>query len=270
MERTRKDGGEGRREGRRDAEGRGTRRELFREGGAQAALAARPCAPARSQRGLPRPSPRPPPPPQPLPLARVIQTIARQLRPAGFKERAFLDFFFRRLRLNDTRRFVDAYPFVSPCGREMNYVAAEDTPVVFHSLTADGACGRGRAGGTAGGRAGGRVGGRRARMRAGERAGGRAGERVGSRAKSAAANPSAGQNAVWGGQLLYPFDPRTLFFGENGRLYHPSPLGPHALVRSALALELLRDAVPNEHGTLTMLWRHDRDRAEPIPIPTRP
>ena len=53
VERTRKDGGEGRREGQRDARGRGTRREIVREGGAQAALAARPCAPTRSQSRLP-------------------------------------------------------------------------------------------------------------------------------------------------------------------------------------------------------------------------
>ena len=68
---------------------------------------------------------------------------------------------------------------------------------------------------------------------------------------------------LWGGQLKHPFDPRALYFGSNGRLYHPSPLGPRALVRSSLALELLQDAVANERGTLTMRWRQDR-----IEIPT--
>jgi len=58
---------------------------------------------------------------------------------AGFKDVRFLDLFFSRLRPNDTGRLADRYPFVSPCGREMNYVAVEDVPVVFKTLTADGA-----------------------------------------------------------------------------------------------------------------------------------
>jgi hypothetical protein len=76
----------------------------------------------------------------------------------------------------------------------------------------------------------------------------------------------AGRQAVWGATLTFPFDPHALFFGaSSGRLYHPAPLGARALVRSALALELLRDAQPNAAGTLTMPWR----TGERIPIPTR-
>jgi hypothetical protein len=44
----------------------------------------------------------------------------------------FLDFFFRRLRSNDTGRHAD-WPFVSPCGIERNFVRAR-WPVVFHTL----------------------------------------------------------------------------------------------------------------------------------------
>jgi len=65
--------------------------------------------------------------------------------------------------------------------------------------------------------------------------------------------------------LQYPFDPHQLYFDVRGRLYHPSSLGPRALVRSALALELLKDAMPTSanDGTLTMTWRGEAIR---IPV----
>ncbi len=45
----------------------------------------------------------------------------------------FLDFFFKRLRANDSGRFP-AYPFLSPCAGERNFVRAEDRPIVFQKL----------------------------------------------------------------------------------------------------------------------------------------
>jgi Domain of unknown function (DUF4505) len=54
-----------------------------------------------------------------------------------------LDFFFRRLRpvssnelplLQSTGISVDEYPFVSPCGNELNFVRPAATPIVFHTL----------------------------------------------------------------------------------------------------------------------------------------
>lgn len=51
----------------------------------------------------------------------------------------FLDFFFRRLRDNDTGRH-GAWPFLSPCGLEHNFVRAADRPIVFQRL-ADGRLG---------------------------------------------------------------------------------------------------------------------------------
>ncbi len=45
----------------------------------------------------------------------------------------FLDFFFRRLRPNQTGAHLD-HPYVSPCGRERNYLQAEDRPIVFQHL----------------------------------------------------------------------------------------------------------------------------------------
>ena len=45
----------------------------------------------------------------------------------------FLDFFFKRLRENDTGRFPE-FGFLSPCAGELNFVRAEDRPIVFHRL----------------------------------------------------------------------------------------------------------------------------------------
>ena len=46
----------------------------------------------------------------------------------------FLHIFYRLMAVNETGENAE-YPYVSPCGREMNYVQAHDTPVVFHQLS---------------------------------------------------------------------------------------------------------------------------------------
>lgn len=53
------------------------------------------------------------------------------------KDSKFLDFFWKRLQLN-TNELVSssAFPYVSPCGSEMNFVQCADTPIVFHTLHA--------------------------------------------------------------------------------------------------------------------------------------
>eukprot|EP00501_MAST-03F_sp_TOSAG23-6_P001197 GSMAST32.ASY1.ANO1.1241.1 assembled CDS len=51
----------------------------------------------------------------------------------SIKADKFLDFFFRRIKQNTLNRHTD-YPFVSPCGAEMNFIKAADTPIVFHDL----------------------------------------------------------------------------------------------------------------------------------------
>ena len=48
-----------------------------------------------------------------------------------FKDPGFLSFFFKRLKVNDTQRYQKQFPFISPCGRELNYIRCEDIPVVF-------------------------------------------------------------------------------------------------------------------------------------------
>lgn len=43
----------------------------------------------------------------------------------------FLKLFFRNLRPNTTGRYSEEYPYISPCGKEMNYLKPADTPIVF-------------------------------------------------------------------------------------------------------------------------------------------
>ncbi|XP_071526729.1 UPF0598 protein CG30010 [Panulirus ornatus] len=50
-----------------------------------------------------------------------------------FKEKKFLQFFFSRLRFNETGRYPE-FPFLSPCGRERNFIRCDDLPLVFTHL----------------------------------------------------------------------------------------------------------------------------------------
>lgn len=47
-----------------------------------------------------------------------------------FKDKKFLRFFFRQLRLNDTNRYPD-FPWLSLCGRERNFIRCDDLPIVY-------------------------------------------------------------------------------------------------------------------------------------------
>lgn len=51
-------------------------------------------------------------------------------------EEKFLRFFMKQLRANDTGMHSE-YPFISPCGREMNFVHCSDTPIVYSALVGD-------------------------------------------------------------------------------------------------------------------------------------
>jgi len=48
-----------------------------------------------------------------------------------FKDKEFLAFFFHRLKLNETGNYEEEFPYLSPCGRERNYVRCDDVPIVF-------------------------------------------------------------------------------------------------------------------------------------------
>lgn len=63
----------------------------------------------------------------------------------SLKSAKFLDFFWRNLKPNKANkpgseggRLHPEYPWLSPCGKEMNFVKAADVPIVFHTLTHDG------------------------------------------------------------------------------------------------------------------------------------
>ena len=49
-------------------------------------------------------------------------------------DKKFLEFFFKRVKPNTTGRYEADFPYVSPCGREMNYVRCDDLPIVFTHL----------------------------------------------------------------------------------------------------------------------------------------
>lgn len=47
-----------------------------------------------------------------------------------FKEKKFLRFFFNQLKTNNTNKYPD-FPYLSPCGKERNYIKVNDYPFVF-------------------------------------------------------------------------------------------------------------------------------------------
>ncbi|KAG0243447.1 hypothetical protein BGX31_010730 [Mortierella sp. GBA43] len=50
-----------------------------------------------------------------------------------YKDPRFLDFFVSRIKPNDTGLFPE-FAWISPCGKELNFVEAADTPITFHGL----------------------------------------------------------------------------------------------------------------------------------------
>ncbi|ELT94848.1 hypothetical protein CAPTEDRAFT_177483 [Capitella teleta] len=51
-----------------------------------------------------------------------------------FKETKFLHFFFSRLKYNDSGSYNEDFPYMSPCGRERNYIRCDDLPIVFTKI----------------------------------------------------------------------------------------------------------------------------------------
>lgn len=60
--------------------------------------------------------------------------ICASLSAASLPDKQFLVFFFSRLRSNQTGRYEEDFPFLSPCGRERNFLRCDDRPVVFTHL----------------------------------------------------------------------------------------------------------------------------------------
>ncbi|GAB1600711.1 UPF0598 protein CG30010-like [Argonauta hians] len=53
-----------------------------------------------------------------------------------FKEKRFIEFFFKRLRLNKTTRYPE-FPYISLCGKERNFISCDDKPIVYTDLVKD-------------------------------------------------------------------------------------------------------------------------------------
>lgn len=51
-----------------------------------------------------------------------------------FKDKHFIQFFFKRLRFNETNRYQKEFPYLSLCGRERNFIRCDDVPVVFTEI----------------------------------------------------------------------------------------------------------------------------------------
>ena len=71
----------------------------------------------------------------------VEETLPKNIA-TSIKNVEFLNFFFRRIRRIEKREeeilrglgAEEDYPFVSPCGQELNFVRPVDSAIVFHSI----------------------------------------------------------------------------------------------------------------------------------------
>ena len=143
-------------------------------------------------------------------------------------DKKFLAFFFKRVKPNTTDRYEADFSYVSPCGREMNYIRCDDLPVVFtHLLDQDGRIIEDVANYGAKGR-------------------------TGSLNNDTDIPPQMTTSDVsserlsyggTGGLLSVPFHPSKLcMLPGSGRVYHAGlkKLGGVGLVKSSLAIELSR------------------------------
>uniref|UniRef100_A0A7E4UMF0 UPF0598 protein CG30010 n=1 Tax=Panagrellus redivivus TaxID=6233 RepID=A0A7E4UMF0_PANRE len=54
-----------------------------------------------------------------------------------FKDKRFLRFFFWRLKPTTKEEYIDYFPYMSPCGKECNFLRCDDRPIVFTELDTD-------------------------------------------------------------------------------------------------------------------------------------
>lgn len=147
-------------------------------------------------------------------------------------EKKFLAFFFRRVRLNLTDRYREDFPYISPCGVEMNYIHCDDVPIVFTHLLDEN------------------------------------GELIQDiRGHAESHDGSLSERLSYGGAgniLTVPFEPEKLcMLPESGRVYHSAAdnVGGVGLVKSSLALELSRffryedQANPEVAAPVSFRWK---------------
>jgi hypothetical protein len=191
---------------------------------------------------------------------------------ASATEPAFLNFFYRQIKENDTGRHLPYFPYLSPCGKERNFLRCDDTPIVFHSLLPVSEMDRRRAAL------------RRKRRRSSDDNDGANAAPTPDAAPSIppsqikvvdADTPFADEphELVYGGTLSVPFEPQRLRMTETGRLYYPAPgkTGREtadgerlALIASHLALRLSQDMT---FGTTTHIHWLGKDCAIDASLP---
>lgn len=54
-----------------------------------------------------------------------------------FKDKKFLAFFFKRLKINNFDQYKEPFPYLSPCGVERNFIRCDDRPIVFTHIIPD-------------------------------------------------------------------------------------------------------------------------------------
>ena len=138
-----------------------------------------------------------------------------------YKDVNFLVFFFKRLKRNETERYHRDFPYVSPCGREMNYIRCESLPVVFTDIIQTPENNRDKIG---------RTNATPKRVIA---------ENEDDGEMHAAKSSSVVVNGI-GPRLAYPFEPEKLcMLPKNGRVYHPAPLkvGGAGILKTSLCIE---------------------------------
>ncbi|GMR53219.1 hypothetical protein PMAYCL1PPCAC_23414, partial [Pristionchus mayeri] len=122
---------------------------------------------------------------------------------SSYKDVAFLNFFYRMLKKNETERYKGEFPFLSRCGIERNFLRCDDCPLVFTRL---------------------RMEGEQPMLRIGESS-----LEVPFEVRIHPPSLWDVQESMW--------QPWSLLLGSNGRVYHPSRLDL-ALLTSKLADQL--------------------------------
>ena len=187
--------------------------------------------------------------------------------------------------MNTTGHYEDDFPFISPCGREFNYIRCDDLPVVFtHILNSSGHViqniaeyGKGGGGGEGGGANSSSNGENSSKMSSVDR---NAPKTSTSRSQSLPsactpdqtertsdeASSETNEMLSYGGSgdlLTIPFQPSKLcMLPDSGRVYHAGlgRLGGVGLVKSSLAIELSRffeyEALADERAApVRFVWR---------------
>eukprot|EP00794_Sanderia_malayensis_P015085 gene15085-16641_t len=133
-----------------------------------------------------------------------------------FKDKHFLAFFFKRLKVNNTGIYSRDFPFISPCGKEQNFVRCEDRPIVFSHILENPEGG------------------------------------INTQHQDDKDNVMNSWKLVCNGigpSTAFDFQPEKLFMlQKSGRIYHPAPshVGGVGLIKSSLAIEISSNFVYKE------------------------